>query len=111
MAKSSQMKVAQLVSAYEHRLDQDRRELLASGDAGNEGADPSKFAVVRFIAHRIAGSARVFGCEELADPARNVERLVDEGAASDVIVGAVNELTRRIDETLASGLPEPDWMK
>lgn len=111
MAVPSQTKITQLISSFERRLDQDRRALLASRSTDTLVADQSGFAAVRFIAHRIVGSSRIFGCEELMEPARTVERLVDGGAAPEAIVQAVNVLALEIEQTLTKGLPEPDWTK
>lgn len=111
MSVPTQAKIAQLVSSFERRLDQDRRNLLASRVTDSKGVDRKGFAAVRFIAHRIVGSARIFGCDELVEPARDVERLVEDGASPDTIIQATNVLARLIEETLSKGLPEPDWTK
>jgi len=111
MVVPSQANVARLVSSFERRLEQDRRNLLASRITDSHGVDRTGFAAVRFIAHRIVGSACIFGCDELAEPAREVERLVEDGAAPDLIIRSVNELALEIERTLTKGLPNPDWTR
>ncbi|MEO9529503.1 Hpt domain-containing protein [Roseibium sp.] len=109
MTEAVQARAAQLFTAFEKRLDHDRAELIANGDTAAGRAGGPDFDAVRFIAHRIVGSARMFGCEDLAEPAGKVEGLVDAGADVSAIVQAVNELAERIELTLSKGLGSPDW--
>jgi len=111
MTMAMRAKSEQLVAAFEKRLGNDRAELIANRAAACGSADRSGFEVVRFIAHRIVGSARLFGCDDLAGPAGRVEELVDAGADAGAIVQAVNDLAERIETTLANGLTVPDWSR
>lgn len=104
-----QQKSVQLVAAFEKRLGHDKSELLTSTEVACSSR-ASDFELVRYIAHRIVGSARLFGCHELTIPARNVERLVEHDADPGLIIAAVNELADLIDQTLIEGIPNPEWM-
>jgi HPt (histidine-containing phosphotransfer) domain-containing protein len=106
MTKEMRARSRKLVAAFERRLGDDRAELIASRDTA---CDASGVECVRFIAHRIVGSARLFGCDDLEEPAGKVEELVDAGADPGAIVQAVNHLAERIEEALSDGLPLPDW--
>lgn len=110
MTKTLQEKSVRLVAAFEKRLGNDKSELLTSSTDAAHGGRSVDFEVVRYIAHRIVGSARLFGCHELTIPARNVERLVEYGADASLIIEAVNELADLIDEALTGGLPAPEWI-
>lgn len=111
MSNAFEAKAAQLVAAFEQRLNQDKRELItnaniARGDFVDTGLEP-----LRFIAHRIVGSARLFNCEQLSLPAKKVEDLVEQGADISLVIEAVNNLIDQIDGTLTDGVPMPDWIK
>jgi|GEM_PF-2820568 len=103
-------KAAKLVAAFEQRLDKDKCELVSCLATVRNGNVPAGFEIVRYIAHRLVGSARLFGCDDLGSPARNVESLVESGADVSLIIQAVNELVERIDRSLADGLQQPDWI-
>ncbi|MBN9669772.1 Hpt domain-containing protein [Roseibium aggregatum] len=111
MSNTLQAKSAQLVAAFEKRLDHDKSELLTSAEFASQGYEDSGFEIVRYIAHRIVGSARLFGCQDLTEPAKRVELLIEEGADIGAIMQAVNALVDIIDRTLADGIPHPDWIK
>ncbi|PVB59324.1 Hpt domain-containing protein [Labrenzia sp. 011] len=109
MTDALKVRTARLVAAYELRLDKDKSELISSLAAVRDGNTAGGFEIVRYIAHRLVGSARLFGCEDLDTPARTVEQMVDSGVEPSLIIQAVNELVERIDRTLLIGLQQPDW--
>lgn len=111
MSEVLKAKSVQLVAAFEKRLDRDKSELLTSAEFASKGYEASGFEIVRYIAHRIVGSARLFGCQDLTEPAKRVELLIEDGAEISDVMRAVNELVDIIDRTLASGIPHPDWIK
>jgi len=111
MSDALQTKSVQLVEAFEKRLHHDKSELLTSAAFASKDHEDSGFEIVRYIAHRIVGSARLFGCQELTEPAKRVEILIEEGAEIGAIMQAVNNLVDIIDRTLADGIPHPDWIK
>ncbi|TYC63569.1 hypothetical protein FMN50_04360 [Rhodobacterales bacterium] len=98
----------QLVAAFEKRLGNDKIELLSTADCLYASGSKVDFEVVRYIAHRIVGSARLFGCEDLTKPALDVQRLVENGADTDVVIQAVKKLADLIDRKLVEGIPGPD---
>lgn len=109
MSSALKSKTAQLVTAFEQRLGRDRSDLLTSADLASQGQYNAGFEMVRFIAHRIVGSARLFGCDALSAPAGRIERLVASGADTEDIIKAVNDLVDLIERTLDDGIPDPDW--
>ncbi|PVB59322.1 Hpt domain-containing protein [Labrenzia sp. 011] len=111
MNRALRSRAVQMVSAFEQRLDEDKGALVSSmssiqdsrhDDAGREN--------VRYIAHRINGGAGLFDCNDLTEPAREVEKLVDDGADTHLVVNAVQELIDRIERQLASGVSQPEWI-
>ncbi len=110
MPNALESKAAQLVAAFEQRLDQDKRDLITNAMFGMDGFSEHGFEPIRFIAHRIVGSARLFGCDALSEPAKKLEVLVEQGADVGCIIQAVNELIEHIDNTLADGVPFPAWV-
>ncbi|POF29621.1 hypothetical protein [Roseibium marinum] len=110
MTDALKTKTAQLVAAYERRLDKDKSELVSSLAAVRNGNATNGFEIVRYIAHRLVGSAHLFGCDDLDLPARTVEKMVDCGADTSLIIQAVNKLVEQIDQSLLAGLEQPDWL-
>ncbi|POF29619.1 Hpt domain-containing protein [Roseibium marinum] len=100
-----------MVSAFERRLDNDKGELVSSISSIHDSQfNAASFDNVRYIAHRINGGAGLFDCNDLAEPAKEVEKLVDDGADTDLLVNAVQELIDRIERLLADGIRQPEWI-
>ncbi|WP_299817540.1 Hpt domain-containing protein [uncultured Roseibium sp.] len=110
MTDALKARSAQLVAAFEQRLDNDKSKLISSLAAVRDGSSTNGFEVVRYIAHRLVGSAHLFGCDDLDLPARTVEKMVDCGADASLVIQAVNELVERIDRSLLVGLQQPEWL-
>ncbi|KZM49021.1 Hpt domain-containing protein [Labrenzia sp. OB1] len=111
MNRALESRAMQIVSAFEQRLDNDKGELASSiSSIHDTRRNPADFDNVRYIAHRINGGAGLFGCDDLAEPAKEIEKLVDVGADTDQVVNAVQELIDRIERLLAEGIRQPDWI-
>ncbi|WP_417712553.1 Hpt domain-containing protein [Roseibium aggregatum] len=111
MPNALELRATQLAAAFEQRLDRDKKELITNSNLAADESTETGFESLRFIAHRIVGSARLFGCDELSVPAKELEVLVEEGAHISSIIRAVNDLVGQIDRALAEGISTPEWAK
>jgi HPt (histidine-containing phosphotransfer) domain-containing protein len=85
----------QLRGRFRGRLVADRLPLGEALQTGDRDA-------LRFVCHRIAGAAGMFGYPALSARASEVECRVDEGAEADALESVTRQLLREIDEALGS---------
>ncbi|WP_417691510.1 Hpt domain-containing protein [Roseibium sp.] len=93
-----------MFSAYSKRLQGELVTLqLHLGQLGAGGDDDGLREAIRHIAHRLAGSARLFGFNSLTEPAQTVEILVGSQADYLIFKNSVELLANSVERAVAQG--------
>jgi HPt (histidine-containing phosphotransfer) domain-containing protein len=80
----------------------DKRAALeaASANVDNDGAEAQR--VLRQLAHKLAGSAGMYGFDDIGQLAREVVHAIDAGAGASIVSGLSRDLASRLVSADAS---------
>ncbi len=80
----------------------DKRAALeaASADLDNQGAESQQ--TLRQLAHKLAGSAGMYGFDDIGQLAREVVHAIDAGAGASIVSGLSRDLASRLVSASAS---------